>query len=292
VSANGAEASKNVDFQSHHLPLERRTVILVSGHTLTSPRKAGFHWLAESLWEQGWTVIFMTTGISTLSRLKRNPDRLELLKTTSLNQLVWHQPHFASFTWYTPWHPIKFQSKPLNVLTDLFFRQYGKFPLYEMESYFKQAELVIFESTSGLMLFDRVRKLNPNAQLVYRVSDDLRLVNTHPCVLQLEQRIAPKFDLISLPSQHLRQIFPPLESVVVHPQGIKPQLFDQPSRNPYGPDEGTINAISVGTMLFDPEFFIYASQAFPHIHFHIMPHFMEKCPFGRPFPMFNGRISV
>jgi 2-beta-glucuronyltransferase len=211
----------------------------------------------------------MTTGISTLSRLKRDADRLEILKTTPLNQLVWHQPHLASFTWYTPWHPIKFQSKALNALTEPFFRQYGKFPLYEMETYFKQADLVVFESTSGLMLFDRVRKLNPNAQLVYRVSDDLRLTNAHPCLLQIEQRIAPQFDLISLPSKHLREIFPPLDSVVVHPQGIKPQLFDRPSDNPYVAD-GRINAVSVGTMLFDPEFVIYASQAFPEIHFHII----------------------
>ena len=236
---------------------------------LTSPRRAGFHWLAESIWEQGWNVIFMTTGISHLSRLKRHKGRLEMLKAAPLNQVVWHKQHLASFTWYTPWHPVKFQSHVLNTLTEPFFQQYSKFPLYEMETYFKQADLVIFESTSGLMLFDRVQKLNPNARLVYRVSDDLRVINAHPCLLSIEQRIAPQFDLISLPSKHLRQIFPPMDSVVVHPQGIKPQLFDQPSRNPYAAD-GRINAVSVGTMLLDQEFFMYASHAFPQINFHII----------------------
>lgn len=263
------DQGREMDGQRHHVSSPRRTVILISGHVLTSPRRAGFHWLAEALWEQEWNVIFMTTGLSGLSRLKGHIDRLEILKTTPLNQMVWHQEHLASFAWYTPWHPVKFKSNWLNALTEPFVKYYSKFSLHAMETYIKQADLIIFESTSGLMLFDRIRKLNPYAKFVYRVSDNLRLINAHPFLLEVEQRIAPKFDLISLPSEHLRQLFPSMDSVAVHPQGIKHQLFDQTSRNPYSTD-GTIHAVSVGTMLLDREFFIYASHAFPKMHFHII----------------------
>jgi len=269
---HGSQIDSPIGNQCHvssHVPSQRRTVILISGHVLTSPRRAGFHWLAEALWEQDWNVIFMTTGLSHLSRMKGHIDRLALLRTTPLNQMVWHQEHFASFAWYTPWHPVKFKSNWMNALTEPFVKNYSRFSLYAMDAYVKQADLIIFESTSGLILFDRIRQLNPKATFVYRVSDNLRLINSHPLLLEVEQRIAPKFDLISLPSEHLRQLFPPMDSVAVHPQGIKHQLFDQTSRNPYSTD-GTIHAVSVGTMLFDREFFIYASQAFPKIHFHII----------------------
>lgn len=273
ILAHPLKEPRRATHVSDRVPANRegsgKTVILLSGHWLESPRRAGFHWLAESLWQQGWTVIFMTTGVSLLSQIKQHPSRIAMLKETPHNQLIWHRERLASFLWYTPWHPVKFRPAVLNQCLSPLFAQYGNLPLHGMKQQFQAADLVIFESTSGLLLFDRIRRLNPRAKLVYRVSDDLRHLGTPPCVLRQERRIAHQFDLISLTSEPLRSIFPPLDTVHFQPQGIPTDRFSQSHPNPY-PNNGQIHAVSVGTMLFDQAALEYASRLYPNVSFHII----------------------
>jgi len=51
------------------------------------------------------------------------------------------------------------------------------------------------------------------------------------------------------------------------PLGIHPPDFEEIGPSPYS---AQLNAVSVGSMLFDPGFFLYAAAEFPHIEFHII----------------------
>jgi 2-beta-glucuronyltransferase len=130
--------------------------------------------------------------------------------------------------------------------------------------------LLIFESKPGLLLFERLRCLNPGARYVYRVSDDLRLLHSsHPVVLEAEERYAAQFDLVSVPSAALLQRFQHLPQAALHHHGIRKDLFDQASPNPYqGPWD--THLIFVGTSHFDYDFLRCASTSFPHWAFHII----------------------
>ena len=246
-----------------------KRVVLVTGHYLQSQRKAGFHWLADAYWRAGWEVIFLTTAISWLSWLQRN-YRMAYPILREANQVRWIQPRLGSYVWFTPWHPVNLRMPVLNRLLSPLFACYSHFPLGEAEVLVRQADLILFESKPGLLLYGRFRQLNPQARYVYRVSDDLRLLgSSHPVVLRAEERYAPQFDLISVPSKYLLQRFQHLPHAVLHYHGIRKDLFEHDYPNPYRGTWDT-NLIFVGTSHFDYDFLEKASARFPHWAFHVI----------------------
>ncbi len=54
-----------------------------------------------------------------------------------------------------------------------------------------------------MFLFDRVKKYNPNAKFIYRVSDNLEMLNHKILLLDQEERLLDKFNLISSPSSYI-----------------------------------------------------------------------------------------
>ena len=73
------------------------------------------------------------------------------------------------------------------------------------------------------------KRLAPEAAFVYRVSDDLRHSGIHPTVIQAEDEVAPRFDLVSVPCAHIAERFRGLprggDSAPRHRQGaVRPRL--------------------------------------------------------------------
>jgi 2-beta-glucuronyltransferase len=245
-----------------------KRVVLITGHYWHSHRKAGFHWLADAFWRQGWEVVFMTAPISWLSVMRRD-YRLAYPVIQEANKLVAVQPKLWSYVWFTLWHPANLRWDFLNDLSRSLFRLYSKLPLGIVEAEIRCADLVIFESTPALLLFERCKQLNPQAKFIYRVSDDLRLLRNHPVVLETEKRVSPQFDLVSAPSQHIYNFFKELPKVALELHGIRKDLFAQQDANPYSSTD-TPKVIFVGNSYFDYDFLKQASQLFPDWQFHII----------------------
>ncbi|WP_066377060.1 MULTISPECIES: glucuronosyltransferase [unclassified Anabaena] len=245
-----------------------KRVVLVTGHYWQSKRKAGFHWLADAFLRQGWEVVFFTAPISWLSVI-RGDYRLEYPVVREANQLQQVETKIWSYVWFTPWHPANLRWDLLNYLASKLFRLYSQFPLGAVEPMIENADLIIFESTPALLLFEKFKFLNPNAKFVYRVSDDLRLLRNHPVVLETEKQISSKFDLVSVPSQYIYKKFAGLPKLQLHLHGIRKDLFDSNYTNPYL-NSNCPNIIFVGNSYFDVEFLESASQLFPDWQFHII----------------------
>ncbi len=257
-----------------------KTVVLITGHYWNSKRKAGFHWLADAFWREGWEVVFFTSAISCLSVLYGN-YRLAYPVLQEANQLKQVKPNLWSYVWFTPWHPANLRSKFLNSISYPLFQFYGELPLGEVESKIRKANVFVFESTPGLLLFKRFKRLNSTAKFIYRVSDDLRLLKNHPVVLQTEADTAPIFDLVSVPSLAIHHIFAPLPNLKLELHGIRKDLFEQDYANPYlsfnstdfsnqGVTSIQPNVVFVGNAYFDCDFLDRASQLFPNWRFHII----------------------
>lgn len=246
-----------------------RQVVLVTGHYAGSKRKAGFHWLADAYWRAGWRVIYFTAAFSWLSWLRRD-HRLQYGLHRRSRRLEWLNDRLGSYAWYTPWHPVKLPVAPLNRLAQPIFSRYASFPLGPIESELARSDLFIFESTAGLMLFDRFRTINADARMVYRVSDDMSLLRVHPLVVECEKRLAPQLDLISVPTEAIAHKFRGMGNVVLHQHGIRKDLFDQPTHNPYAQQQWEKNLIFVGVAGLDTNFIAQASRMFPQWGFHII----------------------
>ena len=242
-----------------------KRVVFVTCHYLESDRKAGFHWLAEAMWRAGWHVTFFTESLSWISLLRRD-ERCKYPIWREAHRLRYVRERLASYVWLTPFHPINLRASLLNRLSAPVFRRYPRFSLGEAEVEIARADLFVFDSDHGLFLFDRFKQLNPKARFVYRVSDDIRMMRHHPVLPAQEDRIVPCFDLVSIPSTHIKERFPKLANVHTHRHGLQTDLFDQPHANPYataGP-----NVVYVGKHYFDADFINRAVRLFPTWSFH------------------------
>jgi 2-beta-glucuronyltransferase len=245
-----------------------RRVLLVTGHHLRSRRRAGFHWLADAYRRQGWHVTFVTVGFSRLSHLRRD-HRLADGLARSAGRPVELEPNLVAYVWYTPYHPLHRLPAIARAILEPVFRGYGRLPMAGLEPLVSAADLVIFESTSGLMLVDRFRGWNPRARLVYRVSDDLRLLRAHRVVVEAEAAALPHFDLISVPSTFILRRFEGRPNVALQYHGLDTSAFDRATDDPYASTlEG--RAVFVGNAYLDTEFLSIAAAALPGWEFHVI----------------------
>ena len=244
-------------------------VVLLTGHYFESQRRAGFHWLAESYWRRGWDVTFATVSLSWLSWLRRD-YRLAYPVGAEANRLKQVRERLHSYVLRTAYHPANLRSNVLNRLSLSFFRRYGRAKLGALGEAIAGADLVIVESTPGLLLVPQARALNPAARFVYRVSDDLRLLRSHPAVIEAEAAFAPSFDLVSVPSSYLYERFAGLANLRLDYHGVETEAFDGcGAANPYR-QEAAPNVVFAGTSHFDYDFLEQATALFPDWRFHVI----------------------
>jgi 2-beta-glucuronyltransferase len=243
-----------------------KRVVFVTSHYVDADRKAGFHWLAEAFWRAGWQVLFFTESLSWLSLLRRDP-RSKYPVVREAGRLRQVRERFDSYVWLTPFHPVHLRSGVLNRLSGPFLKLYAKFPMREAEPEIAQADLFVFDSDHGLLLFDRFKKLNPRARFIYRVSDNIPMLGHHPLLAAHEEKILPRFDLVSVPSAFFCERFRHRSNVVLQYHGLQKVLFDQPCANPFlgsGP-----HVLYVGKNFFDSDFLTRALRLFPDWPFHV-----------------------
>jgi 2-beta-glucuronyltransferase len=241
---------------------------LVSGHYVGSKRRAGFHWIADAFRTAGWHVTFVTVGFSQLSRLKSD-HRFVYGFPAAANRLQVVEPGLDSYVWFTPYHPLNRLPSLGNLLLGPLFRGYGRLPMPGLEPAVAKADVIVFESTSGLMLLDRFRAWAPGARLVYRVSDDLRLLRAHPVVCGAETRALREFDLVSVPAESMRRLFLGHSNVRLQLHGIDAVPFDAPSVNPYKA-QASARAVFVGAAYLDQSFVQSAARVLPDWEFHVI----------------------
>jgi 2-beta-glucuronyltransferase len=235
-------------------------VVFLTGHYAEAKRKAGFHWLADAFWRHGWDVLFFTQSLSWLSRL-RNDVRFAYPVREEANRVRVVRERFKSFVWYKSFHPVNLRLHVLNWLSTPFLRLYGKLPLHGIEKELADANLFVFDSDHGLLLFDRIRRINPHARYVYRVSDDIPAMRNHPLLVQQEARVAGRFDLVSVPSEYIQRRLAHHCNVKLHKHGLRKDLFDRDSENPYATPKP--NVLYVGREYFDADAVERAAKLFP-----------------------------
>lgn len=230
--------------------------------------------LAEAYANAGHNVLFVTAPFSFLFKLRKHYfNKLDIIK----NRVVPVTNNISFYVHSTPFHIANFKFKWLNFITKYLYTLYQTFPLGEAKYKIQEADQIIFESTPGLFLFQKIRKLNKNARLVYRVSDDLELLGVHPSLLSYEKKILKDFDLVSVASSYvLRKLRSKCAdaNIKLHFHGLKKELFDMKMENPY--DSNKINALFLGVANLDYEFIRMASELRKDINLHVIGPFEKR----------------
>lgn len=236
--------------------------LIISAHDYRSPRKANIHFITRELARRGATRFF-SLRYSRLSRMSADP-RLSLDERA--NRVERHEG-VDCFLWKTAIHPFNTRRPLLRPLEALMFRWYVNAANPVLVRWIGEADFILFESGTAPVFFELAARLNPAARTVYIASDDLDTINAAEYVKRTFERIAPALDAIRLPSRSMARTMPGNAKLFFIPHGIDPALATQGDPSPYG--EG-IHAVSVGSMLFDPHFFVFASHRFPHVRFHVI----------------------
>ena len=242
----------------------RTAVILSNTHDYRSATRASMHPIAEALAGLGYAVRFISIGYSPISLLQ-NDRRHGLWRRA--NRVEQHGG-VQCYLWRTAYHPVNPGVRPLMPLAAPIYRHYARRPNQFLDATLRTAALIIVESGLGVLFLRRARALNPTARLVYLASDDLLTIGAHPALQSELESCAPLLDQVCIPSGRMRSRFSWAGRwLQVVPHGVNAADFAVADANPY---DCTNNAVSVGSMLFDPDFFVHASSQFPQVVFHLI----------------------
>lgn len=243
------------------MPPSRETFVILSGyHDYRSRRKVDLHFIADELARSG-DVVFLSLRYSRLTRHREDP-RHDLWERANRFEAV---RGVDCFLWRTPIHP--FRMPPAAALAErALFGLFGRHLPGVVRDRIRGADTVLVESGIGLIYLDLIRRLNSRARLVYLASDALDAIDQAETVKRALASKAHLFDAVRVPSPLLASEVSPGTPTYFIPHGIDATAFASDSASPYRP--GTVNAVSVGSMLFDPGFFAIASRCFPDITFH------------------------
>lgn len=236
--------------------------LMVSAHDWRSKRRINVHFIAEALRRHGATHWY-TFGFSLLSRLKRD-HRTE---TARVSNVIDEVDGVACFLEETVVHPFNLHRPWALPVERAAFAAYAAKRRPELDTWAAASDLIIVESGIPAILIERLRRVAPQAKLVYLASDDLSTVGCSRAIVERFEAAFAVLDLVVLPSRLLAGSMPDRTKCIHVPHGFERRPFDRVTASPYG---GGRHAISVGSMLFDPTVFEVAAPAFPNVTFHVV----------------------
>jgi 2-beta-glucuronyltransferase len=245
-------------------PRGPRRIAIVSRHDYRTRKKAGIHFIARAFARQGAQVKFISIGFSLLSLARRDPRSFLFAQA---NRWV-VEDGVRCLLWRTALHPFRRGLSVFAAITAPWFDAFARTRSALFDRAIAEADLVLVESGIGPIFFERIRALAPSATVGYLVSDLLETVGVHQRVQRALDENIDKLDYIAVVARGMAQAFRGHEDKLVFvPHGIDRDALQGPSVSPY---QAGRHAVSVGSMLFDPQVICAAAAAFPQITFHII----------------------
>jgi 2-beta-glucuronyltransferase len=270
------------------------TLIVSAHHDYRTPNRASIHFVANELLSHG-AVHFFSMRYSPLSRFKGDA-RVGL--EVQANQVDSHGG-VQCYLWKTPFHPMALRRRWLWPLEQALFWLYERLPCAALDAWAKQADVVIFESGIAPVLAQRIARLNPQARLIYKGNDGLREIGASVYAQRKLEQLTPHFAVVALVSKSMASRWghsslngmAQAGNVFVVPHGVEDKLSELGDPTPYADaPAGALHAVSVGAMLFDPQFFVIAGKAFPDVTFHVIGSGHDGAGIARDNVLFYPRM--
>ena len=172
------------------------------------------------------------------------------------------------YLWRTPFHPFRCGIDALDATARPLFSAYAHLPNRFIDDALRAASYIVVESGLGIMLIHRARQLNGHARIIYRGSDALHTIGAPPALDAELRRHASDVDAYCLLADKMAADFRwAANKTYTVPLGVHRGDFADIGPSPYA---GGMNAVTVGSMLFDRSFFQHAAARFPDIQFHLI----------------------
>jgi 2-beta-glucuronyltransferase len=235
--------------------------LIISGHDFRTPRWANMHFIARELAKRG-TVRFFSLGFSLISHFNGDP-RLPILGHANRTEEF---QGVQCFLWKSTWHPVNLRLPMLGGFSRMLFMAYRRHTPEVFRHWVEDSDTIILESGMSPILMPIIQRLNPRARKIYIASDLLDTIGVDPYVSAELDACIDGFDTVIVPSPLMAPAFPARAKVRFVPHGLDVDAAAI-GASPYA---GGINAVSVGSMLFDRSFFELAAPMFPQVMFHVV----------------------
>ena len=266
----------------------QQSFVIMSGyHDYRSKRKADLHFIADELKERG-EVNFFSLRYSYLTHYKQDP-RHDLLGRSNRYEKV---DGVGCYLWRTPIYPFRLPRR-FALAEKAVFLAFSSYLPKVMHAVIKRADTVLVESGMSIIYIPLIKRLNPTVRIIYMASDSLDAIGQADAIKDAFNESAALIDRARVPSPYLVKDIPRRIPCYYIPHGIDKQRFEKIGPSPYAP--GSLNAVSVGSMLFDPSFFETAGRHFPNVTFHVIGsgyagvapnnvHYHSEMPFEKTLP--------
>jgi 2-beta-glucuronyltransferase len=241
----------------------RQSFVIMSGyHDYRSKRKVDLHFIADELKKQG-EVSFLSLRYSYLTRYKEDPRQGLWDRANSYEKV----DGVGCYLWRTAIHPFRLP-KRLAPMEKAVFAAFSSHLPKAMRAMIARADFVLVESGMSIIYIPLIKRLNPNVQIIYMASDALDAIGQAGAIKDALKGNSALLDRARVPSPFLAQDIPREVPCYYIPHGIDKALFERIGPSPFAP--GSVNAVSVGSMLFDRSFIETAGRLFPDITFHVI----------------------
>jgi 2-beta-glucuronyltransferase len=245
----------------------QKQVTLITRHYFSSNnRKTTVHFIAREFAKKGYLVNFISVGRSLLSTFNK-PEGKGIPKDISRNNFTEVEPNIFSIVMDEWLHPISSRSGIISFLTSPNLIQYGKRIPRQVQERVVDSDVVLIECGYGVAYFDYLKKICNKAKFIYFATDPLTQVGLRKEFEVIEMNSITKFDLVRVASEKLAERFPKQTKLVVIPQGLDKNVFDNANISPYKMDRK--NFVSIGDMSFDYNSIVTMAKLMPQADFHI-----------------------
>lgn len=243
----------------------RNIVFLSAYHDYRTAKRASIQQVADGLVALGHNVSFVSTRFSRLSKITGD-SRLFLWDKANRIETV---NGIHCYLWRTQLHPFQSGNRLLNNVMARLYPLYAEIPDRQFDAIFRAADDVVLEASVAAILMRRIKRINPAVRIIYYATDRLDTVGAHPFIRQRLEADAALVDHVCLRSPRMAPDFQWAMGKLYRAEfGIEPRDFADIGPSPYLPGRKT--AVSVGSMLFDADFFQRAAARFPDVDFHVI----------------------
>ena len=236
-------------------------LVVSANHDYRSKKRANIHFITDELAKRGFTT-FLSTHSSFLSARLKKDRRFSNLSRQSVSK-----NGVECRLWKTLVHPMNVRSRVGAIWNPLATKVYAWMIPADIKQTIKAAQTIIIESGSAVGLIGKIRALNPDCAIIYNASDTLQTIGLAKYYTEQLSRYANEISHARLPSPLMGKYHSMIGEHRVIMHALDEDFFRDNYANPYGVRK---TAVSVGSMLFDAEFFKTASMAFPEIDFYII----------------------
>jgi len=241
-----------------------RIVVLSGFHDYRTSRRASIQALTDAFVRLGHDVSFVSTRFSRLSK-RTGDSRVFLWDRANRPEVV---DGVTCYLWRTSVHPFAARQPLLSAVMGHVFPLFAALPNRWFDDTMRAADAVIIESSVAAIYVRRIRRLNPRTRIIYFGTDRLDTHGAHPRVQQELVAAGPLIDHFALRSPALASEFGwAADRLYLAGFGVHPPDFAGIGPSPY---TRPLNGVSVGSGLFDSDFFTRVAPLFPQVDFHVI----------------------